>query len=163
MFWHEKASGVSNAPRGNEAFVPVGVGKRFDAYTSARFGAVDESVLPDVDAGMISGPRDLEDDDVPGAHLRALDLDAGLGLTLAHTRHGNAIFSAGPVDQPGTVEARRGGTAAIGIGAAKLTLGCSGDARAPDLRRILVARHVAFAAGRQQGESGAEHERYAES
>lgn len=153
---------MGDAAACDKMFAPVVDGKRFDANAGSWLGAMDKLVLPEVDARMVARPRDLEYDDIPGTQVRTFDLDADLGLILAHARYPHTVSGAGPVDQPGTVKARGRGVAAVSVGAAKLALCGSSNARPAGVRRIGVVHRTDFSAGRKQYQRGAEYEQSAE-
>lgn len=137
--------------------VPVVDGEGFDANACPWLWAVNEVVLPDVDAGVIAGTRNAEHDDVARPQTAAGNALSDAGLIAADAGNGNAVGGAGPVDEAGAVEAAGGRGAAGNVGAAELTFGCGGygcSAAGGDAVRLMVVWPVGLftaACGHEKG------------
>ena len=137
--------------------VPVVDGKGLDAHAGPGLGAVNEVVLADVDARVVAGTRNAEDDDIARAQTATGNALSYAGLIAADAGHGNTVAGTGPVNEAGTVETagRRG--AAGNVGTAELTFGRGGygsTAAGGDISRLTVIGPVGLltaASGHEKG------------
>ena len=135
-------SASGDASGGDVVAVPVVDGKGFDAHAGTGLGTVHEVVLTDVDAGMVAGTGNAENDDVAGTEAAARDALTGICLVPADARNADAVAGAGPVDESGTVEALGRGRTAEDVRTAELTFcrggnGCAAAAGDAGLRSVV--------------------------